>query len=317
MLDRADLLVAHNAPFEVSWLERRFPAIAGKPWACSMRDIPWLHLGLDGRAQTALLMQHGWFSSAHRAAADVWALFWLLNESRTGWLKAPIQTHLQRLLTAADTDTLDNERNEELEFLLANLAIRDTRSVPIEESALDLFGSWDRARHYSCWLNGQRLLASGREAYPNSLLSPEGHAVLLMLASTRKPNLAPLPIGLPTLKSFHGLADNPTEDERERLIAEQEKAARHLRYQFTRQDLGGQSAIVLSGVGLGPNIPLTRVLWSMTFLDSYARDRTLFWMHERIDRWLDWGEMAYYKGARAFTEHLLQLAFADRLIDVS
>ena len=79
MLDRADLLVAHNAPFEVSWLERRFPAIAGKRWACSMRDIPWLHLGLDGRAQTALLMQHGWFSSAHRAAADVWALFWLLN----------------------------------------------------------------------------------------------------------------------------------------------------------------------------------------------------------------------------------------------
>lgn len=150
-----------------------------------------------------------------------------------------------------------------------------------------------------------------------SLLSPEGHAVLLMLASTRKPNLAPLPIGLPTLESFHGLADNPTEDERERLIAEQEKAARHLRYQFTRQDLGGQPAIVLSGIGLGPNIPLTRVLWSMTFMDSYARDRTLFWMHERIDRWLDWGELAYRKGARAFTEHLLQLAFADKLIDTA
>ena len=106
MLDRADLLVAHNAPFEVSWLEGRFPAIAGKPWACSMRDIPWLHLGLDGRAQTSLLMQHGWFSSTHRAAADVWALFWLLNESRSGWLKGPMQTHLQRLLTAADTSTV-------------------------------------------------------------------------------------------------------------------------------------------------------------------------------------------------------------------
>ena len=106
MLDRADLLVAHNAPFEVSWLERRFTTIAGKPWACSMRDIPWLHLGLDARAQTALLMQHGWFSPAHRAAADVWSLFWLLNESRTGWLRGPSQTHLQRLLTAANTDTI-------------------------------------------------------------------------------------------------------------------------------------------------------------------------------------------------------------------
>ena len=106
MLDRADLLVAHNCSFEIDWLERRYPSIAGKPWACSMRDIPWLKLGLDGRAQTALLMQHGWFSDAHRAAADVWSLFVLLNETRSGWLKGKPRTHLQRLLKAADTDTV-------------------------------------------------------------------------------------------------------------------------------------------------------------------------------------------------------------------
>tara|TARA_R110002072_G_scaffold302681_1_gene487275 strand:+ start:27314 stop:28204 length:891 start_codon:yes stop_codon:yes gene_type:complete len=106
MLDRADVLVAHNCSFEISWLERRYPSIAGKPWACSMRDIPWLRLGLDGRAQTALLMQHGWFSPAHRAAADVWSLFWMLRESRTGWLKGSPQTHLQRLLGAAESGTV-------------------------------------------------------------------------------------------------------------------------------------------------------------------------------------------------------------------
>ena len=106
MLDRADLLVAHNCMFEIAWLERRYPSIAGKPWACSMRDLPWLHLGLDGRAQTALLMQHGWFSPAHRAAADVWSLFSLLGETRTGWLKGVPQTHLQRLLKAADRTTV-------------------------------------------------------------------------------------------------------------------------------------------------------------------------------------------------------------------
>ena len=106
MLDRADLLVAHNCSFEIDWLERRYPSIAGKPWARSMRDIPWLKLGLDGRAQTALLMQHGWFSDAHRAAADVWSLFVLLNETRSGWLKGKPRTHLQRLLKAADTDTV-------------------------------------------------------------------------------------------------------------------------------------------------------------------------------------------------------------------
>ena len=98
LLDRADLVVAHNCAFEISWLERRYPQLADKPWACSMRDIPWLELGLDGRAQTALLNQHGWFSIAHRAGPDVWALFCLLQESRTGWLKGPKKTHLQRLL---------------------------------------------------------------------------------------------------------------------------------------------------------------------------------------------------------------------------
>lgn len=105
MIERADLLVAHNCAFEIGWLERRYPALKGKPWACSMRDLPWLQLGLDGRAQTALLNQHGWFSSAHRAAADVWSLFTLLGESRSGWLKGPRRTHLQRLLEAADQTT--------------------------------------------------------------------------------------------------------------------------------------------------------------------------------------------------------------------
>lgn len=105
MLDRADLFVAHNCSFEIAWLERRYPQLKGRPWGCSMRDIPWLQLGLDGRAQTALLMQHGWFSGAHRAAADVWSLFWLLNEARTGWLKGPRRTHLQRLLERADRTT--------------------------------------------------------------------------------------------------------------------------------------------------------------------------------------------------------------------
>ena len=53
----------------------------------------------------------------------------------------------------------------------------------------------------------------------------------------------------------------------------------------------------------------------MLFPDSYARDRMLFWMNERVDRWQDWGGLAYRQGARALTERLLQLAFADQMID--
>ena len=100
------------------------------------------------------------------------------------------------------------------------------------------------------------------------------------------------------------------------MLTAQERKTCHLQYRFIRQDLGQQAAIVLAGVGLGPNIPLTRVLWSMLFSDNYARDRMLVWMNERVDRWQDWGGLAYRQGARALTERLLQLAFADTLIDL-
>ena len=58
-----------------------------------------------------------------------------------------------------------------------------------------------------------------RQADLNADLSPEGRAVLVMLASTRSPDAAPLAIGLPTLKSFNGLAGTPDQDERDRLIS--------------------------------------------------------------------------------------------------
>jgi hypothetical protein len=218
----------------------------------------------------------------------------------------------ERLSMAAipRTDT----RNQELEFMLATLVSLDRRVIYTEERAVDLFGSWDRSRHYMSWLAGQKLLMPQPEADLAADLSPEGRAVLVMLASTRSPDAAPLAIGLPTLKSFHGLTGTPDQDERDRLIAAQERATLHLQYRFGRKSIARQPAIVLAGVGLGPNIPLTRVLWSVRFADDYARDRMLFWLHERIDRWPDWGELAYRQGARALSERLMQLAFADREI---
>jgi hypothetical protein len=208
----------------------------------------------------------------------------------------------------------DDVRNKELEFMLATLVSLDRRVIYTEERAVDLFGSWDRSRHYMSWLAGQKLLMPQPEASLDADLSPEGRAVLVMLASTRSPDAAPRAIGLPTLKSFHGLAGKPDQAERDRLIAEQERATLQLQYRFGSKDIAEQPAIVLAGVGLGPNIPLTRVLWSITFADDYARDRMLFWLHERIDRWPDWGELAYRQGARALSERLMQFAFADREI---
>ena len=105
-LSRADVLVSHNASFEIGFLERRYPSLGHAKWGCSLKDIDWLMANLDGRAQGHLLAQHGWYSEAHRAGLDVWALFVLLSERRRGIGPGAERTHLQRLLETVETDTV-------------------------------------------------------------------------------------------------------------------------------------------------------------------------------------------------------------------
>ena len=107
LLGRADLLIAHNASFEIAWLERRYTALRGAAWGCSMRDIDWLEANFDGRAQQHLLAQAGWFSDAHRADLDVWSLFWLLMQVSEGHDGELERSHMTRLLEGADRDQVD------------------------------------------------------------------------------------------------------------------------------------------------------------------------------------------------------------------
>lgn len=202
-----------------------------------------------------------------------------------------------------------------LEFLLAVLAAIDARTIHVEESAIDLFGGWDRSRFYGAWLAGQKLVQPTTGSGLNTSLSPEGYAVMLMLASTRSPADVRLPVGLPTLRAHHGLDSATDPEAHERAMAAREQAADLLRFRFVREDIAGVPGIVLVGDALGPNVPLRRKLWSTTLLDDYARDRMYLWLLERVDRWQPWGEMAYKRGARALSEHLLQLRFADKPID--
>jgi len=73
------LAIAHNAAFDAPRVERRLPAIAGHPWACSCNEVAWPELGFDGRKLGHLLMQQGMFHQGHRAAVDVWATINLLG----------------------------------------------------------------------------------------------------------------------------------------------------------------------------------------------------------------------------------------------
>lgn len=193
------------------------------------------------------------------------------------------------------------------EFLLAVLAAIDRRTCHIEEQVRDLFkNSWDIARHYSSWLEGHGI-ADGL----SGPIAPEGRAILVMLASTRSADAAPVPIGLPTIEPARGLDRGTTRKERERIFKANETFALDLPGRFVRETIAGEPGIKLVGLPEGANVPLGRVLWSMTFGDDYARDRMFAWLIHRLDRWIDWTELARRHGAQALSEHLLQLCFAD------
>lgn len=79
LLCTGHLVIAHNAAFDRRFVERRLPAAAGLPWACSMCEIDWAAAGFEGRSLGWLGVQAGWFHDAHRASGDVDAVIALLS----------------------------------------------------------------------------------------------------------------------------------------------------------------------------------------------------------------------------------------------
>ena len=80
MAAEADLVVAHNASFDRPFFERRFPDFAAKPWACSVRDVPWRAEGLESQKLEFLTYRFGAFYDAHRAVVDCTAGVFVLSQ---------------------------------------------------------------------------------------------------------------------------------------------------------------------------------------------------------------------------------------------
>lgn len=234
----------------------------------------------------------------------------LFDEEGNEWLSVREYFWTARLGMARASE---HDRQKALEVLLSVLVAIDRRVIGIEERVIDLFeDSWQLARQFLApWLEGLGLTQDGL----SNTLTPEGRAVLVMLASTRSRQAAPIPIGLPIFRATTGpdLSDDPVINDQ--VMAQCEAFASKLVRRFVRDDLAGRPGIKLIGPPEGNNLPLARTLWSIDFPHGYERDRLYRWLVDRIDRWESWAERARLHGAQALTEHLLRLRFADEPLE--
>lgn len=196
---------------------------------------------------------------------------------------------------------------EGLELLLAVLASRSRGIVgPVEMSAA-AFGNDRFYRLWTYWILSTGLVElRGTLRIPSdAVVSAEGASVIRMLVVTRSPELAAVPIGRQALKLF-GEQGSTTECDRDRFDAA-EASLQRFPFAMVREDRFGQHLVAMLHRDRDDPIPMARTIWSIACPDAVSRDRLHRWMHDRLDRWSQWGELVGQKGPHALTQHLLAL----------
>lgn len=74
IIKSSNVLIAHNAEFDRAFFDIRFPDMADRLWACSVKDIDWRAHGFESAKLEYLLFKNGYFYDGHRAATDCLAM---------------------------------------------------------------------------------------------------------------------------------------------------------------------------------------------------------------------------------------------------
>lgn len=207
---------------------------------------------------------------------------------------------------------------EQHELLLRVLTALHGGRTGVGECGIDLFDGHSMFwRFYRCWLASIGLIDVGPNRLNTSVsafeapLTDEGRSVMMMLQATRDPEFEALPMAAvvdAVLAAGRGQAD----DDREATLRVFERNVAGRRHVFAREKIGTTHLVTLTGIGVGPGarMPVRRVMWSQSFKDAVVRDDLFAWLAARIDRWDNWGEMAYRQGADALTRHLFAVHIA-------
>ena len=197
--------------------------------------------------------------------------------------------------------------HEHLELMLRTLAAIGARDMH-SERRFDLFeGNLLFWHFYESWLFSIGLLVeAGPQQRDPDPLSEEGRSVLLMLQATRERDWTAKPFAA-VREEIAAAGRGDAEVGREEALRRFEEGAAHLNYAFSRERLGRTPTITLNTVAMEARMPVRRVIWSQGFADATVRDDFYGWLAERLDRWEDWGGLAYWRGAADLTQHLLGL----------
>ena len=79
IIQKTDIMVAHNAKFDRSFMDISTPISKDKVWACSIYDIDWLERGFVKGSLELLSIWHGFYYDSHRAMNDVDAVIHLVT----------------------------------------------------------------------------------------------------------------------------------------------------------------------------------------------------------------------------------------------
>lgn len=80
-LEKADLIIAHNATYDRQMLERRLPVTAKANWACTFNDIDWQKEDIASLKLDYIAYKMGYFFDGHRAVNDAQATLHLLSKA--------------------------------------------------------------------------------------------------------------------------------------------------------------------------------------------------------------------------------------------
>ncbi len=158
---------------------------------------------------------------------------------------------------------------------------------------------------YGNWLVEVGLVAydGARSGRKYMVITTFGHSVIKMLKLTREKDHESL-----SMREIR-LEVGDTSPVSEELLAQAEKIAAKWPARANRvfrESVAKQFLIKFSHLDLytkdSGGMPMSRVVWSIAFRDSRARDLLFAWLCERSIHWEQWGELAHRNGARALTD---------------